>query len=156
MPGVTDLERRHEHFENQKPGFIAEAARRALSRRIVFGWPLVEFLRRPLAALPAAGFGMTGGWGAVAPDVLVRRAFAIAGSQHNLKFIEFIPLGLGPQPFWNLQKRLQALTRGKGLWFVHGGIISSFGHDGLILLPILLFSALFFATGADARFVADG
>lgn len=75
----------------------------------------MEFLRWPLAALPATGFGMTSGCDDVAPKVLVRSALAISGSQHNLKFIEFIPLGLGPQPFWNFQKRLQAKTWGNGL-----------------------------------------
>ncbi|MDP1716572.1 MAG: hypothetical protein Q8L40_00710 [Burkholderiales bacterium] len=116
----------------------------------------MEFLHLPLAALSATGFGMTAGWGIIASNILIRSALAISGRQHNLKFIEFVPLGLGPQPFRDLQKCLQALTRGKGLWLIHGGIISSFGRDRLILLLILLFSALFCLAGRPPWPVLDG
>jgi hypothetical protein len=51
---------------------------------------------------------MTGGCSRVPPNVLLRRFLPISGSQHNLKFIELIPLGIGPLSVRDRQKRLQA------------------------------------------------
>lgn len=88
---------------------------------------MVELPRLPLAVvLPAAGLGLPAGCVAVPPDVLIRSARSISGSQHDFELIELVPLGVGPLPLWNRQKSLQASTGGNRLRFIHGGIISSF------------------------------
>jgi hypothetical protein len=79
---------------------------------------------------PAAGIGMTTGCSAVPPNVLLRSALSISGSQHDLELIQLIPLGVGPLPLRNRQQRLQASAGGNRLLFIHGRIISSFGKMG--------------------------
>jgi hypothetical protein len=65
------------------------------------------------------------------PYALRRSSLSISGSQHNLKFIELVPLGLGPLSIRDSQKLLQAKTGGSRLRFTHGGIISSFDNGSL-------------------------
>jgi hypothetical protein len=91
------------------------------------GRPLVEFSHRPLTMMrPTAGSGVAARCGSVPPGVLLRGALSISSGQHDLELIELIPLGIGPLPLRNRQKRLQASARGNRLRFIHGGIISSF------------------------------
>jgi hypothetical protein len=73
---------------------------------------------------------MAAGRSAVPPNVLLRSALSISGSQHDLELVQLIPLGVGPLPLWNRQQRLQAGTGGNRLRFIHGRIISSFGKMG--------------------------
>ena len=74
---------------------------------------------------------MTGGCSRVPPGVLVRRFLSISGRQHDLEFIEFIPLGIGPLSVRDRQKRLQAQSRGNRSRLVHGDTISLFDKAGL-------------------------
>ena len=92
---------------------------------------------RLFALRPAARFSLASGWGAISPEALLRSAFPVSGSQHDLKFNDLIPLSLGPLPFRDRQELLQATTRGNWLWVIHGGIISSFGKAGpaISILP---------------------
>lgn len=76
---------------------------------------------------------MTGGCIGVPPNALLRCALPISGSQHDFKLIEFIPLGFGALSVGDRQKLLQASTGGDRSWFIHGGIISSFGRDSLAM-----------------------
>ena len=110
---------------------IAEAADRGMLRRIALGWPPAKLLRRLLAVSSPAGSGMTGGCRRVPPNVLLRSFLSISGSQHDLKFIEFIPLGIGPLSVRDRQEGLQALSRGNRSGFVHGDTISLFDKAGL-------------------------
>jgi hypothetical protein len=78
---------------------------------------------------------MTGGCSGVPPNALLRGSLSISGSQHDLKFIELIPLGLGPLSFRDREKLLQATTGGIRLRFIHGSIISSFDKDSMAVRP---------------------
>jgi hypothetical protein len=74
---------------------------------------------------------MTGGCSRVPPNVLLRSFLSISGSQHNLKFIELIPLGIGPLSVRDRQKRLQAQSRGKWSRFIHDDTPSLFDKASL-------------------------
>ena len=78
---------------------------------------------------------MTGGYWGVPPNALLRSPLPVSGRQHDLEFIEFIPLGVGPLSLVDRQKLLQAKTGGTRLRLVHGDIISSFGGDGTLMHP---------------------
>src|SRR3972149_1221427 len=110
---------------------IAEAADRGMLRRIALGWPPVKLLRWLLAVSSSARSGMTGGCSRVPPGVLVRRFPSVSRRQHDLEFIEFIPLGIGPLSVRDRQEGLQALSRGNRSGFVHGETISLFDKAGL-------------------------
>ena len=114
--------------QSAAPGrrLIAGAADVGTLRCIALGWPPVKLLRRFLAVSPAAGFGVSGGCSRVSPNILLRRSLSISGSQHDLKFIELIPLGIGPLSVRDRQKRLQAQSRGNRSRLVHGDTISLF------------------------------
>ena len=86
---------------------------------------------------------MRGGWGAVAPPLvvpplvvppLVRRSGPVARRQHDFEFDQLVPFGFGSLPFGNRQQRLQPLPRRDGLWLVHGRIIAS-ECDNMKLAP---------------------
>ena len=51
---------------------------------------------------------MTSIYGVIPWNALLRRYLSVGGRQHNLKFVDLIPLSLGSLPFWNRQKLLQA------------------------------------------------
>jgi hypothetical protein len=76
---------------------------------------------------------MTRGRRAVPPDVVIGGSLPIAGREHDLQFIDLIPLGLGPLPVRNSEKLLQAMAGGSRLRFIHGVIISSFDKVGLVM-----------------------
>lgn len=119
--------------QSAAPGrrLIAGAADAGTLRCIALGWSPVKLLRLFLAVSPAAGSGMTGGCGRVPPNVLLRSFLSISGSQHDLKFIELIPLGIGPLSVRDRQKRLQAQSRGNRSRLVHGHTISLFDKASL-------------------------
>jgi hypothetical protein len=104
-------------------------------RRIAPGRPPVKLFHRLFAVPPAAGFGLAGGCRRVPPNVLFRGfisiSLSIAGSQHDFKLIEFIPLSIGPLSVRDRQKRLQALSGGNRSRFVHGDTISLFDTASL-------------------------
>ena len=88
----------------------------------------MEFSARPLAAvrLAAAGPGLAlpaAATTAALPrlaaalprltalgiaGVLIRRSLPVAGSKHDLKLVQLVPLFVGPLPLGNGQERLQA------------------------------------------------
>ena len=85
----------------------------------------MEFSARPLAAvrLAAAGSGLALPATAALPrlpatlprlaalgiaGVLIRRSLPVAGSKHDLKLVQLVPLLVGPLTFGNGQERLQA------------------------------------------------
>lgn len=72
------------------------AADAGTSRGIALGRSPAKILHRFLAVSSAAGIGMPGRSTRIAPNVLLWRVLSIFGSQHNLKLIELIPLGIGP------------------------------------------------------------
>ena len=105
----------------------------------------MEFSSRPLAAvrLAAAGPGLALTLTAAAPSllsatltrlaalgiaILIRRSLPVAGGEHDLEFVQLVPLLVGPLTFGNGQERLQAGAGGI-IWllFVHGDIISLLG-----------------------------
>lgn len=79
---------------------------------------------------------MTGGCSRVPPNVLIRSFLSISGSQHDLKFIELIPLGIGPLSVRDRQKRLQAQSRGTRSRFIHGDTLSLFEKARLDEFPV--------------------
>ena len=68
---------------------------------------------------------MSGACRGVLPDILRWRARSIPGRQEYLELVEFVPLGIGPLPLRDRLERLQSLTRGNRLRFIHSRIISS-------------------------------
>jgi hypothetical protein len=80
---------------------------------------------------------MTGRRSGVPPIARIRSPLSIAGRQHDLKFIEFIPLSLGPLPLGNNQELLQAEAGGTGLRFIHDDIMASFEPDSTTSRPCL-------------------
>ena len=82
----------------------------------------------PLALIrPAAGSGLTARRRSVPPGILLRGSLPISAGELDLELVELIPLGIGPLPFRNCLKLLQAGTRGYRLRFIHRGIISLVG-----------------------------
>jgi hypothetical protein len=110
---------------------IAETAARGTLRRIALGGPPVKLLRRLLAVSSAAGLGMTSGCRRVSPGVLICGFLSVSRSQHDLEFIQLIPLGIGPLSVRDRQKRLQPLPRGNRSRFIHGDTISLFDEASL-------------------------
>jgi len=51
--------------------------------------------------------------------IRVGRALPVAGCEHDLQLVQFVPLGVGALAFRYGQQRLQARARGIGLRFVH-------------------------------------
>ena len=63
--------------------------------------PATAALPRLPAALPRlAALGIAG--------VLIRGSLTVAGSKHDLEFVQLVPLLVGPLPLGNGQERLQA------------------------------------------------
>lgn len=96
----------------------------AASTTTAFAGALVEFLAAPatstatplIFALRASTthLGLTTGHHTQAATLLllrIRRAGAIAGSERNFEFVEFIPLGIGAIAIGNSQQFLHALAR---------------------------------------------
>lgn len=52
------------------------------------------------------------------------RFSSVHRGQHDLQFVEFVPLRIGPLPFRDGQKLLLATAGGSWLLFSHGAIIS--------------------------------
>ena len=77
--------------------------------------------------LPAAGSGLTTRRRSVPPGIPLWCSLPISAGEPDLELIQLIPLGIGPLPFWNRLKLLQAGTWGYRLRFIHRGIISSTG-----------------------------
>jgi hypothetical protein len=75
-----------------------------------FGRPLAKLFQRPLSLRAIAGLELIG-YGAFAPNATLRRYCPIDGSKGDLKFVDFIPLGLGALSLGNREKLLQALMR---------------------------------------------
>jgi hypothetical protein len=75
--------------------------------------------------LPAAGPGLAAGRRSVPPGILLRGPLPVAAGELDLELVELVPFGIGALPFGNRLQRLQAVTGGRWLRFIHGAIISS-------------------------------
>ena len=110
------------------------ASERSLGR-VALGRALVKFLSGLLAMRRTTPrLGMAAWSVRIAPPATasrLRRAFAVPRCQHDLELDQLIPLSVRTLALWNREQRLKPLTRGYGLLFTHGYIVSSFCTLGM-------------------------